>query len=222
MAITLVQTGTGGIGATTSGTVAFGSPATAANLIFVAVQVTGTATVSSITDTLSNTYTKIQQLTGSSTVGLDIWYAKNITGGSAPTLTINMSTTTTVSAIAREYSGLDTVAPLDKSAIAAGVGGTLSSGATAVTTQASELVIGAEGSSGTGASAGAGYGNFLEFVFSGSTQPVAVEDKTVAATGAQTAAFVGGGTIWVTGVATFKATSAVATRSVSTELMMGV
>ena len=71
-----------------------------------------------------------------------IYYAKNIAAGSN-TVTVKFNQAAAfVDVRALEYSGLDTVSPLDVTAGAAGSGTTGNSG-TATTTSAKELIVGA-------------------------------------------------------------------------------
>lgn len=203
MANALVQTATGGTTSGTSHTVTWGSDTTTGNLFVASIMVGGASSVSSITDSQSNTWTKITSLTGTSTVTLEIWYSKNITGGTTPTITINHSNQQ-ANSIVREFSGLDTASPLDKSAIAAGIGGSPSSGATATTTSANELVVGFAADIVNAGTVGAGYSNLLRQQKAGTTMSAYIEGKTVTSTGTQTATFGGMSSIWVVGVATFK------------------
>lgn len=115
-----------------STTLAFSSNNTAGNLIVVCVgffkYLAGTASVS---DSQGNTYTRAnQQATGSTEA--DMWFAPNCNGG-ANTITIsNTSTNVDFDVIIAEYSGADTISPLDAaSGATSGSSATLSIGSSA-------------------------------------------------------------------------------------------
>ena len=95
-----------------------------------------------MTDSRGNTYTLAIGPTTGTGLRQSIYYAKNIAAGSnTVTVTFNKAAAF-VDVRVLEYSGLDTVNPLDKTAGAAGSGTTASSGA-ATTTSANELIFGA-------------------------------------------------------------------------------
>ncbi len=100
------------------------------------------STVSSVTDSRGNTYALAIGPTSGTGLRQSIYYAKNIAAGSN-TVTVAFSKAAAfVDVRVLEYSGLDTLNPLDKTAGAAGSGTTASSGA-ATTTSANELIFGA-------------------------------------------------------------------------------
>jgi len=135
----------------TSTTIAatFVANVTAGNLIVVHVgHESASGTTVTVADTLSNTYTEVNSAFDSVN-GQKGWmfYAKNITGG-ACTVTATISVTETARRIIiDEYSGLDTTAPLDASAVqyeSAPGTGTDAVNSTAFTTNAAnDLVVGA-------------------------------------------------------------------------------
>lgn len=90
---------------------------TSGNLIIVFIGTVTLATrVSSITDSQGNTYSFVASLTtGISAAYWEVWIAKNITGGTTPTVTANLvgSTFRPMMQIS-EYSGLDTTQPIDQ------------------------------------------------------------------------------------------------------------
>lgn len=143
MAISLIQKNTlyDTATATVNLPVAFSSNVRAGDLIIVAV-CAFTATVSSVTDSQSNTYT---QVTNSPAVnGSDrsyLYYAKNVKGG-AVTVTVNFSAGSRVRSIGiYEYMGADPTAPFDKSATAgSGTGTTVAPGAVTPTNNNSLIV----------------------------------------------------------------------------------
>src|SRR5438552_3987677 len=82
---------------------------------------------------------------------MEIWYAKNATGGTGFNLTASFDASFSAekSIAAHEYSGLDTIAPLDVTAAQAVSVANATSG-TAATSSASELIFGAALNSGCG------------------------------------------------------------------------
>ncbi len=121
-----------------------------------------TATVSSVADTKGNTYAlAAAPIVQSGTASQAIYYAKNITsaaaGANTVTVTFNVAARFPDIRIA-EYSGIDTVNPLDVSAGAQGSTATSSSGSV-TTTNANDLLIGANLVQSTSTAAGAGYTN---------------------------------------------------------------
>jgi hypothetical protein len=206
---------------------AFGSNTTTGNAIIVVVnETTALNGVVSITDTQLNTYARVDSGTftdeAAATHDCEIWIAQNITGGASNVVKVN-HTSSGIAAIAREYSGLATASASDKVAHTTGTGTALSSGATATTTQANELVIG-WGGTGHGAtitySNGAGFANAT--TSANSACQVGMDDLTVAATGAQTGLLtINTSSNWFAGVATFKIAGGAA--PVNPELMtMGI
>jgi hypothetical protein len=130
-----------------------------------------------------------------------IYYAKNIAAGSN-TVTVKFSQAATfVDIRALEYSGLDTVSPLDVTAGAAGSGTTGNSG-TATTTSAQELIVGAGMTATRFTQAGTG------FVLRTITNPDAdiAEDKVTTTAGSYNATSpISPGSSWVMQMATFRA-----------------
>jgi hypothetical protein len=183
-------------------------PAVAQNkrvVVCVGYEPGGGASVSSITDSRGNTYTAVD--TGSvASIGVAIWSANMATALQLnDVITINMSNGT--SRLTGHVSRLDnvlTAAVVDKVAHATGSGTSPSSGATAATTQAAEIAIGAIAAAGASTfTAGSGWTKFA-------TQPAQtitlnVEYKVLAATGAQTAdGTLGTSQTWAAVVGTFK------------------
>jgi len=111
----------------------FASSPTTGNLIYVVASCDSAGgTFNTPTDTLGNTYTLIGSAIESGTsAAIYQWYAKNITGGGANSVTATTTGTSTVIGIAAcEISGLDAATPLDVHAEQGGPGG---SGANAMT-----------------------------------------------------------------------------------------
>jgi hypothetical protein len=173
----------------------------------------------SFSDTGSNTYTIIDNVNGvGGTFGGACAYAPITTGG-AITVSVTFSgTPSTRGIVVREYSGWAASTPLDQHVVSAyTTTGSISSGASAATTQANEDVVGWTAFSATTITVGAGYGNFGQ---TATTIGAAGEDLTVSATGAQTATFNSTGlSAYICGVATFKLASS---SSVDTSMMFGV
>lgn len=117
MAIAHVQTKAGATVGHTTNTVdlTFDSSTTSGNLIVVAVTSYGaTQTCNTVTDTKGNTYTKIGSVNrspGDDTI--DLFYAKNITGGASHRIDVTMANTENIGIAMSEYSGADTSSPLD-------------------------------------------------------------------------------------------------------------
>lgn len=196
----LVQSQTNTGSASTS-TITLPSNITAGNTVLVAY--TGGTFPSTPTDSLGNTY---HLAAGGffSSYGeyLDLFYAYNVTAGAC---TISITSSSSWSLIALEYSGLITTNPLDKTHTGQGSSGsTIDSGATTTTTQANELVVGIGGSvQNRTFTAGSGFGDLLSVRGSLS---LASEDMNISATGTQDATFtVNGSTQWAAIVATFMA-----------------
>jgi hypothetical protein len=159
-----------------------------------------TSTVSSITDTRGNTYTRAVGPTAGSALTETIYYAKNIAAGSN-TVTVTFSKTAAYPDVrVLEYSGADTTNPLDVTAAAVGTGTTGNSGA-ATTTSANELVFGAGMTFDIYNAAGSGFTNRVITNFGD-----IAEDKSVTATGTYGAtAPMRSSAAWVMQMATFRA-----------------
>ncbi len=128
---------------------------TAGNFIVVAVQTLSTSvSVSSIHDTLGNTYT--QAGSGGSSPGIGnivLWYAKNVVGGSC-TVTVTLTAVTSWDFTIIEYSGVKLTSPLDGSHSSSGISTTVTTGTIPVA-GSSDLVIGMLATSAIGSNAAA-------------------------------------------------------------------
>lgn len=182
-------TGTG------SYTVAFGSNVTSGNVIFCTVTSDGNVAgeITSLTDTRGDTYTKDFEQT-STLQQVSIWRAP-VVGSGANTVTINYnSANSNNSGVAcQEWSyGTGTIT-VDKTKGATATSATPTTGASAATTQANELVVvgNVMDSTNTTCTAGAGYSN-VAFKTVASAN-VCMESAEVSITGAQT-----GGLTWTT------------------------
>jgi len=154
---------------------------------FLAAVVTCDVTGGVMSDNKGNTWSLAIGPVNNTGDNLYIYYCKNPTVGSGHTLTFTPggSHYSTISAAA--YSGLDTSAPLDKTAQGTGNTGAMTTANTATTTQAAELLIGAFTVS-TGSTVvwtgGSGF-TIRSHVDNGAVGGVSMlEDQIVAATGA--------------------------------------
>jgi hypothetical protein len=185
--ITFVQTNSAAPQATVSPVaIPYLSAQTAGNLNVVVVGWNdSTATVASVTDSVGNSYSlAAAPIVQTATASQAIYYAKNIASAAAGANTVTVS----FNVAARhpdiriaEYSGLDALSPLDTSVGAQGNTATSDSGP-ASTTNANDLLVGANTLQSTTLSAGTG------FTSRGiTTDGDILEDRTVAATGSYNA-----------------------------------
>src|SRR3989441_1233643 len=86
---------------------------TTGNTLLVAIETNNDVAVSSITDSQGNSYVKDAGFAAAPN-RLSIWRASNITGGTAPVVTLHFAAKETATAVVAEYSGLLNVAPLDQ------------------------------------------------------------------------------------------------------------
>jgi outer membrane protein assembly factor BamB len=104
-----------------------------------------TSTITKVTDSAGNVYQLAAPLTRGSGISQAIYYAKNINAAAAGAnvVTVQFSAAASFPDVrVAEYSGLDSVNPLDTSASAAGSGSTASSG-NLTTSAANEVIFGA-------------------------------------------------------------------------------
>ncbi len=187
----------------TSVAVPFNAAQGAGNLNVVAVGWNdATATVTSVTDTNGNVYQLAVGPTKRTTLlTQSIYYAKNIVGGTN-SIAVKFSVGASFPDIrTAEYSGIDTTSPLDVAIGATGTNNSSSSGAI-TTTNANDLIVGANMVFTSVIGAGTG------FTSRRITTPDSdiYEDKVVTATGSQTAtAPLSGAGAWVMQLAAFKA-----------------
>lgn len=162
-----------------------------------------------VTDSKGNTWTQVPGMDTTNAVGvsLDAWYCIPTTGGTGFTVSVAFNAANgNMNAIVQYFDGFTGTPTLDKVKTTADTGTptTCTSGATATTTVADELVVGGavHASSLSVFTAGSGYTNLTE-------SPVAfregaMESKVVSSTGAQTATFtIAAGRACIGGVATF-------------------
>jgi outer membrane protein assembly factor BamB len=104
-----------------------------------------TSNVASVTDSAGNTYQLAAPMTRGSGLSQVIYYAKNVNAATAGSnvVTVKFSDAAPYPDVRiADYSGLDTVNPLDTSASASGIGATANSG-NLTTSAATELIFGA-------------------------------------------------------------------------------
>jgi chitodextrinase len=112
------------------------------NLILVAFDFDTNSTPSTVADSQGNVFTEVgTQLTSPGGARSRVYCAKNIKGG-ADTVTVNLSSSSAwIELYISEYSGVDTVNPVDAQAGASGSSGSASSGA-ATTTVTNDVIYG--------------------------------------------------------------------------------
>jgi subtilisin family serine protease len=188
---------------------AFPSANTAGNLILAFVRMSSTSQTVTLTDTAGNAYIEaVRQTQTSDGHQLHLFYAKNVAGG-ANTVSATFSGTNNHPWLAiYEYRGLSATSPLDRTSAAQGTATAVSSGSTAVTSSANELVFAGIGlPSGYSGTETAGSG-FILGQKNTSTSPGATESALVTATGSYAGTFaLSSGTNWSALVATFSAAS---------------
>lgn len=148
----------------------------------------GTLTsVSAVTDSKGNTYTKIQTPVSNSVV-VEMWYTVVTTGGTGLTVsaTWNTGNTGRCVVIAQYFNGFVSTPTLDKFSTASATSLSAGGGTTATTTVAAELVVlgGGHAAAVSAFSLGTGYTNLTTVNVINAA--AAQSSKVVAATGAQT------------------------------------
>lgn len=165
-----------------------------------------TSNILSVTDSAGNVYQLAAPTTRGSGLSQAIYYASNIkaAGTGANTVTVTFNTATPyVDLRAVEYSGLNSLNPIDAAASTTGTGATAST-ASVTTTNAQDLIFAAGTTKGSFSAAGANFTNRIITTPDGDI----VEDRLVAATGSYNAtAALSGSAAWVMQTVTFKAAS---------------
>lgn len=200
---TIAQTVGGTYVASASSTTISMGNITNGNLMLVVV-CSNTQAVSSITDTLNNTYTLIDAQVPSQDV--ELWYTRNIIGGTTPTITVTVAGASAISCLAREYSGPRISNPLDQHVASNNLSTALDSGPTKVTNTSTQLVIGWGGvqNGNPTYTVGAGFGNLSTQQGVSQSVSCAIEDQVVTTPGTQDATMTSSiSTNWACGVATF-------------------
>jgi hypothetical protein len=188
--------------------VAFRSRQTAGDLNVIVVGWNDTnASVNSVTDSSGNVYTRaVGPTTAGGVLSQSIYCAKNIAAASSNTVTIVFSTgATSIDVRVLEYAGADPNTPVDVTAAGTGNGGTSNSG-TATTTNASDLIFGANIV--TGMTSGPG-SNFTTRILTSPDGDIA-EDRSVTSTGRYSATAPASGE-WIMQMVAFKVSGATGT-----------
>lgn len=209
MALAFFQSTTGNGTTTPLASTNFGSTVVAGDIIVVTTSDdggTGT-TVTSITDTGGNTYTKIADSGAANTGCTQMWWTKVVTGGSSFNVSVTWNNVSAgrLAFVAQEFNGFTGTPTFDKvSAYASATSTSPLSNTSGTLTNANEVVVGGAGHYGaiSAFSLGTGYTNLGTVNVANAA--VMQESKIVAATTAVTA----GATIalsreWVAYVATF-------------------
>lgn len=211
MAIKIAQTKTG-TSTLASTAITLDSNTVNGNTIVVAVATNIGSDVSTITDSQGNAYSKAFAAPGTG-IGAELWFATNIVGG-VVTVTVNYTTGATAAAIIQEYSGIDTITVLDKTATSSGNSSSLSSTATSNTNQQLELCVGVGALISGTLTAGGSFVNLTQAA--NATINVGIEDLMVTSIGSNTATFTGNASgQWSCGVASFRASPQGTTTSTS-------
>jgi glucose/arabinose dehydrogenase/PKD repeat protein len=196
---TFVQTRAKEVNSGTTNALAFNSANTAGNLIVAYVVWNNTGAVS-LSDSHGNGYTSAAgRTTWGSGWSSQVFYAKGIAGG---TNTVTATFASSISGWAvlyiHEYSGVDTVSPVDTAATATGTAAAMSSGSL-TTSNASDLLFAAGASSGTVSAGGSGY-TTRTTSFGNRTM-----DRNVTSTGTYSATMTQDSSAWVTHLVALKA-----------------
>jgi Cep192 domain 4/Purple acid Phosphatase, N-terminal domain/Calcineurin-like phosphoesterase len=194
-AITFIQSASAFSSSATALSKAFNIATTKNNLIVVGVYTWG-GTVSSVSDTLANSYLLASSGATPSGNRLYVYYAINKASG-ADTVTANLSGGGVMSDI-HEYAGISTTTPLDQAKVSTGSGTAIDSGGV-TTTVANELIFGYAGVDGNVVS-GPG-ATFTQRENTGNGE--GSEDKIVSAIGSYNATATGGSATWAGAIVTF-------------------
>jgi glucose/arabinose dehydrogenase len=183
----------------TANSLAFSSANTAGNLI-VAYVIWGNSNSVSLSDSRGNAYASaIARTTWNGTWSAQVFYAKNVAGGSN-TVTATFATAITSFAVIyiHEYAGIDKVNPLDVSKGAIGTARAMSSGSV-TTTNANDLLFGAGASKSSVTKGGTGY------TVRSSASGNLTEDRNVISTGSYAATATQNSNAWVMQLVAFRA-----------------
>jgi hypothetical protein len=186
----------------------FVSPNTPGNLIIAFVRMSSASQTVSVTDSAGNVYSDaVAQVQTADGHQIHIFYAKNIKGGSN-TVTAQFSSTNNHPWLAIfEYSGLSTTSPLDQTSSAQGNSAAISSGGTAQTRAAAELLFSGLGlpvSSSVTMTAGSGY-VLEQWDTTSPGSRAATEQSVVSSVGSFSATYsLSGSVTWSAVLATFR------------------
>ena len=212
--ITRVQSTTGntGVNTATSFSVTLSSAPVSGNTLVAIIATRGSAAgiVTGISQT-GATWTRAAQATNASGSTTEIWYAPNVSSA-GNSITINQSNVRSAAVIV-EYSNIILASPIDKTANTTGNSNAASTGTTATTVQANELLVGGVGLVNSGYTIGTPTNSFASVANAASTDgpsqnnaKVYALEKLVTTTGTA----ISGGSIssssqWSGAIATFKA-----------------
>jgi chitodextrinase len=164
-----------------------------------------TVHITSVTDSKGNTYSLALGPTSASGSTQSIYYAKNIQAAAAGTNIVTVAFDGPAQSLdvrVAEYSGIDTVSPLDKTSGSTGTSATASTGPV-TTVAANEVLVAGIYTWTAVAGAGSGYTQRIFTPWNDS-----LEDRIVTATGAYSAtASLTSSNLWIISLATFKAAS---------------
>ncbi len=183
------------------------------------------ATTSSVTDSLSDSFVEVTHFTAADGAEMSIWTAPIASGGGTDTITAKPTSAADMAVIALEYSGLSTVADItavDQVSHSVGTtttAATVQSTATPPTAAANELAVGFYADSGFGDALAAGSGYAVRSdVAPASDMEMLAEDQSLPAAGATPAASVqtGAKTPWLMATVVFGSSAAGPTGSPDT------
>jgi hypothetical protein len=194
------------------------SAVTSGNRLIVEVGVwnSKSATAGSVTDSAGDTYTELTHFTATDHTELSVWSAPiTAGGGTAPTVTANVTSAADMAVAALEYSGLAPNADasvVDVQAHAGGTtsaAGTVAAGATSAAAANNELALGFYADSGFRAALSPGSGfTARSNISSASDMELLVEDQGANQGATPNATFgTGGNTVWLAATVVLKGTS---------------
>lgn len=166
-----------------------------------------TDTVSTVTDTAGNPYTKAYGVASGAGGNTECWYCINSNPTTSVVVTFSAAVTTK-SVFVREYSGMSqTPTCFDRTVGTSGSGTGVSTGASSATREAAELIVCSCSCLGTNPtnSVGAGFGNYASQTLLAGASLHSIEDLSTSTIAAQTGLMTAGGTlpVWDVGLATF-------------------
>lgn len=192
-------------------TAALGSSLATGDLVVVYIGMDGglVGQVAGVTDSKGNTYLQVPGMdiaNAGGSLALDCWFAVVTAGGASATVSVDFNAANTnVNFVVQHFNGFLGTPTLDAVHNSSNVSSTTcTSGASAATTVASELVVGGglHASTTSAFSLGSGYTNLTQS--SVSARQIAMESKVVSSTGAQTATFtIAAARVNIGGVVTF-------------------
>jgi hypothetical protein len=184
MAITLVNTGTGLGGGGGSSWSSSSFVINSGNLLIAIAAIPSSGgTVLTVADTAGNTYTRAAIAVASATSTTEIWYAKNSIANASGSITMTWGTAASNVAVhALQYSGINTLAPLDVAGSAVGTSAAANSGTITTTGLQDELLISAVRWAAAGSTAVAANSFTLQTIIGtqgGISTPSMAEDRII-------------------------------------------